>query len=869
MLRMKPGARLSRGLLPICVFLGILLVSMGAHGQVGTQGVEMPASTANDFDGVLGMDRNPASVGFLESAEGAIVLGRDRGAESVSLLMGSRFLGPLSLGVGGYFQGNGDSRFGGVLGLGSRELSLGAQFHGWVRHENSGQEEAIALDLGLTYRPSWWFSFASTLHHANSPKIGGSVVDPEAAFALSLRPGTDRMTLGMEMLIPTEDPALWVPQLSLMTTVLDGVHVGVAGRMVRGDVVEETVDVLPGDIPTVPSDTPPTEFTISGVLGLDWGSFGAFFGGTGNVSGGSGEDANVGGTVALRFSDEKRGKITRPTGAWVRISLGGLSERPKGSFFGRKAATLLRFTRYMEALGNDESVDGLVVSLRGYRGSWAQAQEVRNLFADFQKKGKKVVVYVAETNTLGYFVASQADTIMADPAGGVWLIGVSSSVLFYEELLSKVGVKGQAVRIGKFKSFPESFTRNTPSEELSLVKQTLTDGIYAEIVQGIAKARGKDPAEVEAWIEKGPYTANELKKNGLVDHVVHVDQLSKRLGKDLGVPVVLQKGFAPYSTRGDEWGERDQIAVVAITGTIVSGRSSKAPLLGYRSGAMTVGAILDKLARDPKVKAIVLRIDSPGGSALGSDKLYRKVRRVAKKKPVVISMGGVAASGGYFIAAAGDVIYADPTTITGSIGIFTTKFSFSGLFEWAGLSETIWKKGKNADLFAVSIPWTEEQETLIEGKLQQFYERFLQAVAKGRDMTRDEVHALAQGRVWLGTDAKKQGLVDEFGGLQEAIADAAKRGEISRGYDVVHFPKVSWQSVLQEWVTPSLPSLFVQGEDGASTAWNEEELVSVREEGLPELLHSMAEPLGVLRDLSAFKVGEALALMPFAYRSGD
>ena len=197
----------------------------------------------------------------------------------------------------------------------------------------------------------------------------------------------------------------------------------------------------------------------------------------------------------------------------------------------------------------------------------------------------------------------------------------------------------------------------------------------------------------------------------------------------------------------------------------------------------------------------------------------------------------------------------DPATVTGSIGIFTTKFSFGELFEWAGVKETIWKRGQNADLFAMSTPWSEDQQKLIEGKLKYFYERFLKAVAKGRDMTRDEVHEVAQGRVWLGKEAKEKGLVDEFGGLSDAIEDAAKRASLSRDYQVVHFPQVGWKSALRQLATPSIPGVFGEGS----------ELEAVEVDGIPQLLQFLGRPLEALRNLQGFSAGEPLALLPFSY----
>ena len=210
-------------------------------------------------------------------------------------------------------------------------------------------------------------------------------------------------------------------------------------------------------------------------------------------------------------------------------------------------------------------------------------------------------------------------------------MGVSSSILFYRDLLANLGVEGQAVRVGKYKSFPESFQRMDPSEELQEVREVLTGGMYREVARGIAESRGRKRDEVEAWMENGPYVAEEAKELGLIDGLTHTDQVKGFIERKVGGSIHIKSRYRPVTGRAEEWGERDAIAVVAVNGAIVGGKSGNVPLMGYQTGSMTLSKSLRELGKDPGVKGIVLRIDSPGGSALASDQLNRLIRRISKE----------------------------------------------------------------------------------------------------------------------------------------------------------------------------------------------------------------------------------------------
>ncbi len=429
----------------------------------------------------------------------------------------------------------------------------------------------------------------------------------------------------------------------------------------------------------------------------------------------------------------------------------------------------------------ERGVRGLVLTLGGIQLSWAQYRELRSRVEALEESGKRVVVYLKGSPSNGaYYVASAASQIAMHPAGDLNLVGLSTELQHIKGLLDIIGVEQQFVRRAEYKSATETTTRTEPSQAALEMTNAYLDDLHSELVTAVAEGRTKTEAVVQGWIDDGPWTPEAAIAAGIVDYLAYPDELQARLDSEHGGAVVA-RDLRRMPQAHSAWEDPAQIAVVYVDGVIVQGESSRGGLLGRKtSGSETLLRMLNEAATDPLVRAVVLRVDSPGGSSFASDEIWRGVEIVKSKgKPVVVSMGGVAASGGYYVAAGASAIYAEPNTITGSIGVYAGKISAAELMDNVGIGVTSITRGRNADLFTNSKPWDDVQRAKMQELVDATYEQFKSKVAAGRGLSDEEVEEIARGRVWSGRRAHELGLVDELGGLQDAIADARIRAGIS------------------------------------------------------------------------------------------
>jgi protease-4 len=444
---------------------------------------------------------------------------------------------------------------------------------------------------------------------------------------------------------------------------------------------------------------------------------------------------------------------------------------------------------HLRQLERDRSVAGVLVVLGDLDGGLATAEELRAALLRLRKAGKHVIVYMAETSTKGYYVASAAERIYQDPAGGIRLTGLTQTVMFYKGFGDKIGVKADFVKIAEYKSAPEAYTRTGSTEPAHEQREALLTDTYGNLVDGIAEARHVTPDKVREWIDKGPYTAADALKARLVDEVKTGDELDDSLALHLGRHVALHD--PPKSPERQRDWMQPKIAVIHVEGDIVDGKSYEIPLLDMKFvGMQSLMPAIAKAREDGRIKAIVLRIDSPGGSALASDLVARELEKTKAVKPVICSMGDLAASGGYFVAAPCDRIFAAPSTITGSIGIFTGKFDVSGLAAKLGVNLERYERGLHASIESMYRPYTDEERALTLEKLRYYYGRFVAQVSRGRGLTVTQVDAIGRGHVWSGRSAQQRGLVDEFGGIGDAIAYAKMKAHLraDQPVEVVDMP---------------------------------------------------------------------------------
>jgi protease IV len=423
---------------------------------------------------------------------------------------------------------------------------------------------------------------------------------------------------------------------------------------------------------------------------------------------------------------------------------------------------------------------------------YATLKEVRDALLRFKGSGKKIYAYDTQWREKEYYLGSVADSIAINPMGAVEFNGLSSQTMFYSQALEKFGIGVQAVWRGKYKSAIEPFVRKSSSPASKEQSQKLLGDIWSEFLETTSKARKVPVKTLQSLADnKGLLTPKDAKQAKIVDRIAYPDEIQEELKKLTGEDkesksfksISLQRYMNAVSDKVNT-GKGGKVAVLYAEGTIVDGRSGPGTI-----GGDTMAKELRKLRQDPEVKAIVLRINSPGGSAVASDIIQREVILAKKAKPLVVSMGTVAASGGYWIATYSDRIYAEPNTITGSIGVFGLLPNIQKIANENGITWDVVKTGKFADTETLSRPKTKEEIALVQQVVGQIYDQFLDKVSESRKLDRSKVSEIAQGRVWSGAEAKKIGLVDEMGGLEVAIQDAAKRAKLGDNWHIEEYPE--------------------------------------------------------------------------------
>ena len=462
------------------------------------------------------------------------------------------------------------------------------------------------------------------------------------------------------------------------------------------------------------------------------------------------------------------------------------------SIFGDDGSMTLRsIIERLHQARDDKDIKGVLITLGETGVSFSQAQELRNALAEVTKAGKMSYVYADGYDTDTYIVASGAKHVCMLEGGEIMLPGVALETTFYKGLFDKIGVKADYVQIGEFKGADEEYTRTEASKELKGELTKLTDGLYQQIVSNISTARHISQDDVKAIIDGTILTGHDAKEKGLIDDLIDQDSLRALISKEVGgdIDLVADYGRDPRESmdlsnpmqlfsllmkKPQSDSDLPQVALIYAQGVISDGEAG-----GIFSeegiGSENMRKAMRIAARDENIKAIVIRIDSPGGSALASEVMWQAVRHAAEKKPVVISIGSMAASGGYYLASAGDKIYADPSAIVGSIGVVGGKFVFKGVYDWAGIHTESFAKGLNAGLFSSSEPWDDRQKAMVTKWMEGTYKQFTERVMKTRGGKIKDIDKVARGRIFLAQDAKALGMVDEIGGIDDALTYAAKK----------------------------------------------------------------------------------------------
>lgn len=501
----------------------------------------------------------------------------------------------------------------------------------------------------------------------------------------------------------------------------------------------------------------------------------------------------------------------------------------------------------------DSRIKSVVILPRGGGALWGKVQEVRDAILDFRKSGKPIIAYLEYGAEQEFYLASACDKVYLMPASTLDLRGLATYELFLRGSLDKIGAYPDLMHIGDYKTAANTFTEKGFTPAHREMAESLNQDLYSQLLRGIGDGRRKSEEEVRALLDHGPYLARDAVAAGLIDDVAYEDELDDKA--DLGGAKRRVDGDkyreVPTTSVGLDRGPK--IAVLYLVGVIASGASSFDSPNGAVTGSDTVLEWLRKVRADASIKAIVLRIDSPGGSAVASDIIWREVMLTRQVKPVVASMGDVAASGGYYVAMPAHSIVAQPGTLTGSIGVVVGKFALGGTMEKLGVGVEGVESGKYAGMLSPVRPFSAEERARVMEQMQATYNTFVEKVADARASTPEKIDAIAQGRVWTGRQARDLGLVDDLGGLWKAIAIAKQRAKIDPDRHVeldVYPPRRSFYELVADPFGSA--SIRAAGPLGALFA-----------DPRAKALESLATRLNL------FRTGEPLALMPNIFVAGN
>jgi len=513
------------------------------------------------------------------------------------------------------------------------------------------------------------------------------------------------------------------------------------------------------------------------------------------------------------WSQEKAQEQARPV-RYAEIEVRGpiLETLPDLYLVKPETDTLYELVGRIDSARRDPAVHGLVLKLQSLGTGWAKAQELRQAIVRFRKAGKPVICFVESCGNLDYYVATSASRIVMVPSGSLLLVGLRAEVLFLKGLLEKLGVEADMVQVGEAKGAEEPFTRTTASEPFRRSINALLDDYYQQLVEGISAGRGLRKSWVRKLLDDGPYSARRARDAGLVDELRFYDELIQSLRQQHGEGFTLLEGYggkqqaSPFGANPQDLlklflgggGQRPDrglpqgptIAVVYAVGTIVSDDPGDVLLGENVVNARRLCGLLGRLRKEDSVKAVVLRVDSPGGSAEASDLIWHELRRLDEVKPVVVSLSDVAGSGGYYIAAGGRKILAQEGTVTGSIGVVGGKFVLSGLFEKLGLTVDVYQRGEQAGLFSSVERLSERQRLRLRELLLDARRTFLERIRASRGQLVRQPELWSEGQTITGSQALSSGLIDAIGGLSDAIdvaRDAAGLPEGSK-FNVVRLP---------------------------------------------------------------------------------
>ena len=529
---------------------------------------------------------------------------------------------------------------------------------------------------------------------------------------------------------------------------------------------------------------------------------------------------------------------------------GGLAERQANplltSFVGDRP-TVRSVVDSLRKAKVDERIRGVILQPLGPQLLWGKAQEIRDAVLDYRESGKPIVAFLEYGGTQEYYLASAADKVYLMPGSPLDIVGVASYQMFVRGALDKIGAYPDMLHAGDFKTAANFYTETTMTPSHREMAESLNRDLYEQLIDGIAEGRALGKDAVRGLVDDGPFLPVDALAAGLVDGLAYADELKQQDPFDeVNWREIADRDYRQISLGSVGLNRGRRIALIYAVGTINSGPGGVDVMGGEVLGSDTLVRAIRTARGDESVRAIVLRIDSPGGSAIASDVIWREVTLAREDKPVVASMSDLGASGGYYLAMGADAIVAQPATLTGSIGVVAGKIATGRTYEKLGVTIEPVSAGRFAELYSPVTRFSDDERAKMQEQIDAIYEQFLTKAAEGRGTTRDAIHAVAQGRVWTGRQAKEHGLVDELGGLGHAIALAKERVGIDADDEV------------ELVIYPRPKSLFELLNEGFAVA-----RVALRLSGLAS---PQTQALGAATaPLRLFRRGEPLAIMPVVF----
>lgn len=649
----------------------------------------------------------------------------------------------------------------------SELISFGVSYH-LTQQVNLPNSNVNSVDAGLLIRPARFLSFGLAARNLNTPFVGSQQIHRAYVAGVGVRPFGERLTLTADAQWDEGDSVQGISALfGFETEPLDGI-------LLRGGVDLKGQFTLGAGI----------QFEV-----LNAGYYHSF-----------NQAKNIDG-LHLQVTNAIFENAISQIGdhfAYIDMTRGVVpdSGQPAPRILSQGAPlTYWQLLQQLKLARELPRYKGLVLDVGGMGLGLGMIEEIRSAIQAVRESGKQVIVYLNDAGMAEYYLATAADQVVLHPLGGLRLSGFSYVLPYYRELLDTLGVGVDFIKVGKYKTGMESYTRNESSEGTEEEYRSLQNNNFERFKKTLMQRRQIQADVVKRIFDKTLFTAVEAKELGLIDRVAYRDQIADIAADLIHKPSVSVEGLERLRMHDESWEARDKIAVVYVSGSITEGSSGRDFLFGdSSSGSQTIVEQIYKARANPQIKALVLRINSPGGSALASDEIYRALVRYKEvtKNPIIVSMADVAASGGYWIALAGDEIIANPSTVTGSIGIYAGKVEFARLFDKLGVNHTVIKTNEKADQNSMHRGYTPDEIQVIQNNLKDFYRIFLERVANSRKLDIRQVEEVAQGRVYTGEQALGIKLVDKLGNLQDAIDAARAKADIRTDeIEIVHLPVFS------------------------------------------------------------------------------